>query len=156
MLKTALFSLKIFLRIHVLFSWPNLTANYVFLYCYFRGDVASMTIRQELAMLPLYDVSSAALYLTVQLSCCHSYEATAVRRFLPLVSTSYSRLGFTPDPSGLTIQDHTRRSLAVSTSPTTGKQTVRARSHRARAAPNYIVGTMKKLDQRCKKSRRAA
>ena len=88
-----------------------------------------MTIRQELAMLPLYDVSSAALYWTVQLSCCHSYEATAVRRFLPQVSTSYSRLGFTPDPSGLTIQDHTRRSLAVSTYLTAGKHTVRARSH---------------------------
>ena len=85
-----------------------------------------MTIRQELAMLPLYDVSSAALYWTVQLSCSHSYEATAVRRFLPLISTSYSRLGFTPDPSGLTIQDHTRRSLAVSTSLTAAQRIHRA------------------------------
>ena len=33
-----------------------------------------MTTSQELVMLPLYDVSSAALYWTVQPSCCHSYE----------------------------------------------------------------------------------
>ena len=52
-------------------------------YCYFRADVASMTTRQELAMLPLYNVSSAALYWTVQPSCCQSCEARAVRRFLP-------------------------------------------------------------------------
>merc|ERR1712179_401999 len=53
-------------------------------------------------------------------------------------STSYSRLGFTPDPSGLTIRDHTRRSLAVSRSA--GQPgSLRARSHRARVAQNCIV-----------------
>ena len=48
------------------------------LYCYFRGDVPSMTTRQELAMLSLYDVSSTALYWTVQPSCYQNCEATAV------------------------------------------------------------------------------
>merc|ERR1712179_689882 len=58
-------------------------------------------------------------------------------------STSYSRLGFTPDPSGLTIPDHTRRSLAVSRSA--GQPgSLRARSHRARVAPNHMVGSMNK------------
>merc|ERR1712179_335064 len=53
-------------------------------------------------------------------------------------STSYSRLGFTPDPSGLTIRDQTRRSLAVSTSAGQPRS-LRARSHRARVAQNCIV-----------------
>ena len=38
---------------------------------------------QELALLSLHNVCSAALYWTVQPSCCHSYEATVVRQFLP-------------------------------------------------------------------------
>ena len=32
-------------------------------YCYFQGYVANMTISQELALLPLYNVCSAALLL---------------------------------------------------------------------------------------------
>ena len=72
-MKIAVFSLKIPV---FLYKNPDSVGG---VYCYFRGDVASMTTSQELAMLPLYDVSSAALYWTVQPSCCHSYETTAVR-----------------------------------------------------------------------------
>ena len=55
----------------------------MFVYCYLLGDVGSMTIRQELAMLPLCDVCSAALYWAVQPSCYQSCEATAVQQILP-------------------------------------------------------------------------